>query len=109
MRLMSAARIDGERRVLCMRPSIGSYALSIPNVIDCARCGTANPEGSHFCNSCGASLVSRVGVQERRIVTALFADLARSTSLGEKLDPEVVRGLVGEFFELATREIEARG
>jgi class 3 adenylate cyclase/tetratricopeptide (TPR) repeat protein len=78
-------------------------------MIDCARCGTANPEGSRFCNSCGASLVSRVGVQERRIVTALFADLARSTSLGEKLDPEVVRGLVGEFFELATREIEARG
>ena len=29
--------------------------------------------------------------------------------MGERLDPEVVRGLVGEFFELATREIEARG
>lgn len=43
------------------------------------------------------------------MVTALFADLARSTSLGESLDPEVVRGIVGRFFELATTEIERRG
>jgi class 3 adenylate cyclase/tetratricopeptide (TPR) repeat protein len=78
-------------------------------VIDCARCGTANPEGSRFCNSCGASLVARVGVQERRVVTALFADLARSTALGESLDPEVVRGVVGDFFDLARTEIQRRG
>ncbi len=78
-------------------------------MIACSRCGTENPEGARFCNSCGASLVTRVGVQERRVVTALFADLARSTSLGERLDPEVVRGLVGQFFELATGEVEARG
>lgn len=78
-------------------------------VIDCPSCGAANPQGSRFCNSCGATLFSRVGVQERRVVTALFADLARSTAMGERLDPELVRGLVGQFFELATREIERRG
>jgi class 3 adenylate cyclase/tetratricopeptide (TPR) repeat protein len=79
------------------------------SVIECPRCATENAEGSRFCNNCGASLVTRVGVQERRVVTALFADLARSTSLGERLDPEVVREMVGRFFELATREIAARG
>ncbi|HYI22970.1 MAG TPA: AAA family ATPase, partial [Candidatus Limnocylindrales bacterium] len=78
-------------------------------MIDCPRCSTPNAEGSRFCNNCGASLVTRVGVHERRIVTALFADLARSTSMGERLDPEVVRGVVGDFFELARVEIERRG
>ncbi|MDP8905309.1 MAG: AAA family ATPase [Chloroflexota bacterium] len=78
-------------------------------MIDCPRCASPNPPDARFCNNCGTSLVTRVGVQERRVVTALFADLARSTSLGERLDPEVVRGMVGRFFELATREIERRG
>ncbi len=78
-------------------------------VTDCPRCGTPNADGSRFCNSCGASLVERVGAHERRIVTALFADLARSTGMGERLDPEIVRGLVGDFFELARTEIEQRG
>jgi class 3 adenylate cyclase/tetratricopeptide (TPR) repeat protein len=78
-------------------------------VIECPRCATPNPPGSRFCNSCGATLVSRVGVQERRVITALFADLARSTSLAERLDPEVVRDMVGRFFELATTEIGRRG
>ena len=78
-------------------------------MIDCPRCATTNAADARFCSSCGASLVTRVGVHERRIVTALFADLARSTSLGEKLDPEIVRGMVGRFFELATAEIERHG
>jgi class 3 adenylate cyclase/tetratricopeptide (TPR) repeat protein len=78
-------------------------------VIDCPRCATPNAEGARFCSNCGASLVARVDVQERRVVTALFADLARSTSLGEQLDPEIVRGIVGDFFELARAEIERRG
>lgn len=78
-------------------------------MIDCPRCSTPNAEGSRFCNNCGTNLITRVSVQERRVVTALFADLARSTSLGERLDPEVVRDLVGRFFELARVEIERRG
>ena len=78
-------------------------------MINCPRCGTPNAEGSRFCNNCGTSLVSRVAVQERRVVTALFADLARSTGLGERLDPELMRALVGDFFEMASREIQSRG
>ncbi|MDQ2934520.1 MAG: tetratricopeptide repeat protein [Chloroflexota bacterium] len=55
------------------------------------------------------TLVTRVGVEERRTVTALFADLVGSTSLGERTDPEVMRALVGRFFELASAEIRSRG
>ncbi len=47
--------------------------------------------------------------QERRIVTLLFADLAGSTALGEKLDPEDVRALQGDLFELVNGEVERFG
>lgn len=75
----------------------------------CPSCGAENAEQARFCSSCGHSLVARVGVEQRRHVTALFADLAASTAMGERLDPEVVRGLVGRFFERASDEIRARG
>ncbi len=42
-------------------------------------------------------------------MTALFADLVGSTSVGERTDPEVMRGVVGRFFELASAEIRSRG
>ena len=47
--------------------------------------------------------------QERRVVTVLFADLAGSTALGERLDPEDVRELQGELFELINTEVERFG
>ena len=34
--------------------------------------------------------------EERRVVTALFADLVGSTALGERLDPEELKLVVGE-------------
>ena len=45
---------------------------------------------SRFCGSCGSALFVDVqhGGDERRIVTALFADLVGSTSIGERLDAE---------------------
>ena len=47
--------------------------------------------------------------RRRRVVTVLFADLAGSTALGEKLDPEDVRELQGELFELINTEVERFG
>ena len=46
---------------------------------------------------------------ERRVVTILFADLAGSTALGERLDPEDVRALQTELFRLANLEVERFG
>ena len=47
--------------------------------------------------------------EERRIVTILFADLAGSTALGERIEPEDVRTLQGELFELVNGEVERHG
>lgn len=43
------------------------------------------------------------------MLTAIFADLAGSTRLGEQLDPEILRGMVSSFFEIAGREIRSHG
>ena len=42
-------------------------------------------------------------------VGRLFADLAGSTALGGRLDPEDVRELQGELFEFLNAEVERHG
>jgi adenylate cyclase len=80
----------------------------------CASCGRDNTAGSRFCGSCGAAanapaepdtaqalrsfvagpvadhLLAAGGTvpAERRLITALFADVSGFTSLAERLDPE---------------------
>ena len=45
----------------------------------------------------------------RKTVTVLFADVADSTGLGERLDPESVRSALGRWFEAAREVIESYG
>ena len=75
----------------------------------CPNCGRPNADDARFCSNCGHALVTRVGIEERRHVTALFADLVASTSLSDRLDPEVVRGVVSQFFERSITEIRRFG
>jgi class 3 adenylate cyclase len=49
------------------------------------------------------------GVSERRPITVLFADIAGSTSIAERLDPEDWTALVGKAFERMNRTIEHYG
>ncbi len=46
---------------------------------------------------------------ERKLVTVLFADVTGSTELGESLDPEDVRALMGRYYELASAIIPDHG
>ena len=48
-------------------------------------------------------------VEERRIVTVLFADVVGSTALGEALDPEDVRAILARLFGIATDAVERHG
>jgi class 3 adenylate cyclase len=97
----------------------------------CADCGAAAAPGSRFCASCGASLGAENALDserrarlaaaaptplvekmraprrggERRVVTALFADVVGSTALTESMDPEDWTALVNDAFDIMSRAI----
>src|SRR5437764_3276592 len=47
--------------------------------------------------------------EERKLVTILFADVTGTTELGESLDPEDVRALMGRYYAHAQRVIGEHG
>ena len=90
----------------------------------CPRCGASGKPGAKFCNECAAPLAGdgpksiarpestplvRVLLEdgaataaegERKIVTALFADIKGSTELEQDLDPEEARAIVDPALKL---------
>jgi class 3 adenylate cyclase len=76
----------------------------------CAQCGAENPERFRFCGACGAPfMVAEPPRESRKVVTALFCDVTGSTSLGERLDPEVLRGVLNRYFAEIRAVIERHG
>jgi class 3 adenylate cyclase len=47
--------------------------------------------------------------EERKLVTVLFADVTGSTALGEDLDPEDVRALMGRYYDHARQVVSDHG
>jgi class 3 adenylate cyclase/tetratricopeptide (TPR) repeat protein len=70
-------------------------------MVACAACGRENPDGFRFCGSCGAALLgdTAAGREVRKTITVVFCDLVESTALGERLDPESLRRVLGLYFE----------
>ena len=55
----------------------------------CPNCQTRNAEGQKFCGNCGLALAPANTIAgERKFATFLFADVAHSTAIAERLDPE---------------------
>lgn len=75
----------------------------------CAACSTENPDGFRFCGACGAALPEREEPETRKTVTAVFADAVGSTGIGERLDPEAVRGVMRRYFEEMKAVLERHG
>jgi class 3 adenylate cyclase len=77
----------------------------------CRHCEAENPDASRFCGACGSPLFVDVqrGGDERRVVTALFADLVGSTSIGERLDAEDAGEVVGGAVALMVGIVEDLG
>ena len=74
----------------------------------CPRCGAPLPPGANFCPNCGAP-VGVAPASERRVVTVVFVDLAGSTELAARLDPERFREVLAAFHGMVTDEITALG
>ena len=78
----------------------------------CPACGNENADSARFCSHCGRPLAQvrqPADEAERRLVTILFADITGSTPLGEELDPEDLKDVLGAYAEAMREEIEAEG
>jgi class 3 adenylate cyclase len=73
-------------------------------------CGHENRQGARFCEACGVVL-SPAGPpgEQRKTVTLLFCDVTGSTALGERLDPESLRGVMARYFDAARLVVERHG
>ena len=76
----------------------------------CSKCGQDNPPIARFCLACGSRLDEQAPRAEvRRTVTILFCDVAGSTALDERLDPEADRRLMAGYFETSRGVLERHG
>src|SRR5947207_11154708 len=76
----------------------------------CPTCGSPVSPGARFCASCGAQLGELTDRgEQRKVVSILFADVTGSTKLGEQLDPERLRALLGQYFGAMASVIEFWG
>ena len=77
----------------------------------CPSCGEENADKARFCQNCATPLGEAEGIAPdvRRVVTIVFADVTGSTSLGERLDPEALRRVMGRYFDEMSAVIERHG
>src|SRR5512133_3544655 len=77
----------------------------------CSNCGKPHDEEARFCPACGTELASEFTAPRelRKTVTVIFSDVANSTRLGERLDPESHRRVMGGYFDAMRVVIERHG
>src|SRR5579864_2689268 len=80
-------------------------------MIGCPDCGQENPASARFCNSCGRELTAAPASlrETRKTVTVIFCDVVGSTELGERHDPEVLRGMMARFYAAVRAPVERYG
>lgn len=93
-----------------------------PLALTCAACGALNEPGASFCGQCGMGLAREVratalatknppGLEpspqtaERRHLTVMFCDMAGSTALSTRLDPEDLSEVIRGFQDACARAI----
>jgi class 3 adenylate cyclase/tetratricopeptide (TPR) repeat protein len=59
--------------------------------------------------ACGARMAGDLHVGTRKPVTIVFTDVADSTGLGERHEPETVRRVLSRYFEVTARVLQRHG
>ena len=76
----------------------------------CPSCGSPTPDGARFCPECGAALTAPPPVlEERKVVSVLFADLVGFTTRSDGADPEDVRAALRPYQSRIRAEVERFG
>lgn len=77
----------------------------------CSGCGEDNPDRFKFCGACGTPLAVEKPLERetRKIVTVLFCDVVESTRLASRLDPESMRHVMAQYFEIARAALTSHG
>jgi class 3 adenylate cyclase/tetratricopeptide (TPR) repeat protein len=75
----------------------------------CPRCGEDNPPHARFCLACGTALAGGPSREVRKTVTVVFVDIAGSTGMGERLDPESLRRVMTRYFDEMRAVVERHG
>ncbi|MEX2406219.1 MAG: adenylate/guanylate cyclase domain-containing protein [Actinomycetota bacterium] len=80
-------------------------------MLACPNCGHENADGAKFCSECGANLLVPTTRRRemRKTVTVVFCDVTGSTALGERLDPESLRGVMTRYFERMQGVLQTHG
>ena len=83
-------------------------------VRSCPSCGVAVEAGARFCSSCGTPLAGpatpvATPTEERRVISALFADLVGFTTHTERSDPEDSRRRLTLFHGRVRQDVERFG
>src|SRR5262245_36173975 len=75
-----------------------------PMTEPCPECGFRNPRDAESCGSCRHAL--QAAVAERRQITVFFADIAGSTAIAERLDPEDLHEFYARYQTLCGEVIQ---
>ncbi len=120
-----------------LNPINAKFCLECGNrLIVCPNCGTINLPVAKFCIECGTALQLRgdtntslpvitneqtpptplvtpeevlLPLEERRVVTVMFADIIGSTPMAAGMDPEDMRAILTGYFNLMTQQIRKHG
>ncbi len=75
----------------------------------CVSCHADNPDDARFCHACGSALATASAAETRKLVTAIFCDLAGSTELGASIDAESLRKVMTRYYDEMRAAVERHG